>query len=101
MPARAVAYDLASGFGLIKPLVNLRGVAAVPVGSMKDLQPGDVVLAVDGVTAATLESFYKKWWARAEPDIEVRLSVLQGVGIRNIWLKGVDRMTTMQKPAGI
>jgi serine protease Do len=239
LPARAVAYDLATGFGLIKPLVNLRGVAAVPLGSIKDLQtgdalmaatggddgdvsmtqlvskrafsgyweyhidsalftsppignhsgaplfnqrgellgigslfvvdamgenrrlpgnmfvpvdllkpilaemqqsgssksshrpwlgltsseqggrvqvvrvnrdgpaqaaglqPGDVVLAVDGTTVATLESFYKKLWDRTEPDGEVRLTVLQGAEIKTISLKGVDRMTTMQKPGGI
>ena len=239
LPARAVAYDLATGFGLIKPLVNLRGVAAVPLGSTRDLQPGealmaatggddgdvsmtqlvskrafsgyweyhidsalftsppignhsgaplfnqrgellgigslfvvdamgenrrlpgnmfvpvdllkpilaemqqsgssksshrpwlgltsseqggrvqvlrvnrdgpaqaaglqpgDVVLAVDGTTVATLESFYKKLWDRAEPDGEVRLTVLQGAEIKTISLKGVDRMTTMQKPGGI
>ena len=65
------------------------------------LQPGDVVLAVDGTKVATLESFYKKLWDRPEPDGEVRLTVLQGTEIKTISLKGVDRITTLQKPGGI
>ena len=65
------------------------------------LQPGDVVLAVDGTTVATLEAFYKKLWEHANPDDEVQLTVLQGAEIRVVKLKAVDRMSTMRKPAGI
>ncbi len=65
------------------------------------LQPGDVVLAVDGAKVATLEAFYKKLWDRAAPDGEVQLTVLQGADIKTITVKGVDRMTTLQKPNGI
>lgn len=65
------------------------------------LQPGDVVLAVDGAKVATLESFYKKLWEHTNPDDEIRLTVLQGADIKNITLKGVDRMSTLMKPAGI
>lgn len=65
------------------------------------LQPGDIVMAVDGVKVASLEEFYKRLWARPNPDDEVRLTVLQGADIRTITLKAVDRMTTMAKPSGI
>lgn len=65
------------------------------------LMPGDVVLAVDGTKVATLESFYKSLWAREQPDAEIKLTVLQGAEIKTITLKGVDRMSTMRKPAGI
>lgn len=65
------------------------------------LQPGDVVLAVDGTKVATLESFYKQVWQHANPDDEIQLTVLQGAEIRTITLKAVDRMSTMMKPAGI
>ncbi|MEO7640655.1 MAG: S1C family serine protease, partial [Ramlibacter sp.] len=65
------------------------------------LQPGDVVLAVDGTRVATLEEFYKRVWAHPNPDDEIKLTVLQGADIRNFTLKAVDRMTTMAKPAGI
>lgn len=65
------------------------------------LQPGDVVLAVDGAKVATLEAFYKKLWDRALPDSDVSLTVLQGAELKTIVIKAVDRMRTMRKPAGI
>lgn len=65
------------------------------------LQPGDLVLAVDGTKVDSLESFYKKLWAHTEPDADVQLTVLQGADIKTIVLKATDRMRTMRKPAGI
>jgi serine protease Do len=65
------------------------------------LTPGDVVLAIDGAQVNTLQAFYKKLWSRANPDDEVQLTVLHDGEIRQVTLKGVDRMTTMRRPAGI
>ena len=65
------------------------------------LEPGDLVLAVDGAKVATLEEFYKKLWDHARPDAEISLTVLQGADLKTIVLKPVDRMSTMRKPAGI
>ena len=65
------------------------------------LSPGDVVLAIDGARVSTLEAFYKALWARANPEDEVTLTVLQGSDIRQVVVKGVDRMSTMRRPAGI
>jgi serine protease Do len=65
------------------------------------LQPGDVVLAVDGTKVATLEAFYKQVWQHANPDDEIQLTVLQGADVKTLTLKAVDRMSTMLKPAGI
>ena len=48
LPAVAVAYDLATGFGLIRPLLPLRGVAPVALGSQQDLKPGEPLLAATG-----------------------------------------------------
>ncbi len=48
LPARAVAYDLATGFGLLRPLLPLRGIAPVPLGSIEDLTPGDPLMAATG-----------------------------------------------------
>jgi len=50
LPAVAVAYDLATGFGLIKPLLPLRGVAAVALGSQQDLKPGEPLMAATGAS---------------------------------------------------
>ncbi len=65
------------------------------------LEPGDLVLAVDGAKVATLEEFYKKLWDHARPEAEISLTVLQGADLKTIVLKPVDRMSTMRKAAGI
>jgi S1-C subfamily serine protease len=65
------------------------------------LEPGDVVLAVDNSKVTTLESFYKKLWARSTPDAPVTLTVLQGADIKTLVLKPQDRMLSLKRPAGI
>jgi serine protease Do len=48
VPARAVAYDQATGFGLLRPLVPLRGISPVPLGSAATISPGDALMASTG-----------------------------------------------------
>jgi serine protease Do len=48
LPARAVAYDLATGFGLLRPLLPLRGVAPVPLGSHTDAATGEAMMVATG-----------------------------------------------------
>ena len=51
LPARAVAYDLATGFGLLRPLLPLpRDIAehTVSLGSTQELQAGEPLMAVTG-----------------------------------------------------
>ncbi|WP_341913178.1 S1C family serine protease [Polaromonas sp. YR568] len=55
LPARAVAYDLATGFGLLRPLLPLRagnGISAAVLGSSLPLQPGEALMAVTGPQAS-------------------------------------------------
>ncbi len=65
------------------------------------LQPGDVVLAIDGIEVNTLEAFYKQLWQRPAADAEVELTVRQGMEVRRIKVHAVDRMETLRKPEGI
>ena len=65
------------------------------------LEPGFLVLAVDGSEVTTLEGFYKKLWARAGPDDPVKLTIGRGDEVMTIELKPKDRMLTLKKPAGI
>jgi serine protease Do len=65
------------------------------------LQPGEVVLAVDGDPVSTLEGFYKKLWARGAPDAPISLTVLRGGESETVVLQPQDRMLTLKKPAGI
>ncbi len=48
VPARAIAYDLATGFGLLRTLLPLRGITPVPLGSIADLDKGEALMAASG-----------------------------------------------------
>lgn len=51
LPAHVVAYDLATGFGLVRPVLPWRDAAPVPLGSLQGLKPGDTLMAAVGGTA--------------------------------------------------
>jgi serine protease Do len=48
LPARVVAYDLATGFGLLRPLLPLRGIAPVPLGTPGETSTSEPLMAVVG-----------------------------------------------------
>jgi serine protease Do len=48
VPARAVAYDLATGFGLLRPLLPLRGITPVVLGNAGQAEAGDALMASVG-----------------------------------------------------
>jgi serine protease Do len=50
LPAAAVAYDLATGFGLIRPLLPLHDVQPAPLGSDQDLTPDESLLVATGAS---------------------------------------------------
>lgn len=56
LPARTVAYDQATGFGLIKPLLPLRGIKPVVLGNLKDVALGDVLMAATGAQTDGMEA---------------------------------------------
>ena len=57
LPARQVAYDLATGFALVRPLVPLGDIAPVPLASAAGLKPGEPLLAATGSSGGTEEDF--------------------------------------------
>jgi S1-C subfamily serine protease len=81
--------------------VQVARVGKASPASAAGLQPGDVVLAVDGTKVTTLEGFYKKLWDRADAQAEVQLTVLQGADVKTLTIKPVDRLSTLRKPKGI
>lgn len=56
LPARTVAYDQATGFGLIKPLLPLRGVKPVSLGSLKDVALGEALMTATGAQAGGVDA---------------------------------------------
>ena len=48
LPAQTVAYDLATGFGLVKPLLPMRGAKPVVLGSSVGMKTGEALMASVG-----------------------------------------------------
>lgn len=57
LPARQVAYDVATGFGLVRPLVPLRGVDPVPMTGVAGLKTGQPLLVVTGSNSGSEVGF--------------------------------------------
>lgn len=51
LPAKVVGYDLATGFGLVRPVLPWPGGPAVPLGSLQGAKPGDTLMTAVGATA--------------------------------------------------
>jgi S1-C subfamily serine protease len=62
------------------------------------LKTGDIVLGVGGEPVATLADFYRKLWARGAAGVQVPLKVLQGMEIRDVTVRSIDRVEYF-KPA--
>jgi S1-C subfamily serine protease len=55
------------------------------------LQPGDIILTVKGKAVNGLADFYRKVWALGGAGVDIPLSALQGIQIRDITVHSADR----------
>jgi S1-C subfamily serine protease len=58
---------------------------------------GDMILAIDGETVASLETFYGKLWTRGPAGVNVRLTVLHGPTTREVVVRSIDRAEFIRK----
>ena len=56
------------------------------------LKPGDIVLGVGGEPVTTQESFYRRLWSQGAAGVEVRLRVLQGMELKDVPVRSIDRV---------
>ena len=64
------------------------------------LKGGDIVVGVAGEEVASLADFYRKVWARGAAGVEVPLRVLQGMQMKDVTLRSIDRIDYFrQKPS--
>jgi len=64
------------------------------------LKSGDIVIGVAGEEVTSLADFYRKIWARGAAGVEVPLRVLQGMQMRELTLRSIDRIEYFrQKPS--
>ena len=65
------------------------------------LEPGDTILAIDGVAIGDLASFYKTLWRGDRAEREVALEVRRGSQTLHLSARAIDRMKTFSRPQGI
>ena len=56
------------------------------------MKSGDIVIGVAGEEVNSLADLYRKVWARGAAGVEVPLKVLQGLEIRDVTLRSIDRL---------
>lgn len=56
------------------------------------LKAGDLVIGVGGEEVGSLAEFYRKLWARGPAGVEVRLRVLQGMQLKDLGVRSMDRL---------
>jgi S1-C subfamily serine protease len=64
------------------------------------LKSGDIVLAVGGEPVARLDEFYRKVWARGAAGVEVPLRVLQGLEVKALGVRSMDRAQHLRRAQG-
>ncbi len=66
------------------------------------LQPGDLILSVKGKTVNGLADFYRRIWEVGNAGVDVPLSLLRGIQIREVTIRSADRhQFLMLKPKKI
>lgn len=60
---------------------------------------GDIVIGVGGEEVASLREFYRKVWARGEAGVDVQLRVLQGMQVKEVTIRSIDRLQYFRQKA--
>jgi len=64
------------------------------------LKSGDIVIGVGEDEVTSLADFYRKVWARGAAGVEVPLRVLQGMQLKDVTVRSIDRIEYFrQKPS--
>ncbi len=62
---------------------------------------GDIILSVNGEPVESLEKFYRKLWTRGPAGVDVVLTVLHGVQLKEVTVRSIDRHDFMRKRQGV
>ena len=55
------------------------------------LHEGDIILGIKGQAVSGQADFYKKLWATGEAGVEIALDVVQGIEVKKVSVKSIDR----------
>ena len=63
------------------------------------VKSGDIVIGVGGEEVASLAEFYRKVWARGEAGVEVPLRILQGMQMKDVTIRSIERLQHFRQKA--
>jgi S1-C subfamily serine protease len=61
------------------------------------LQPGDIILSVNGEKVSTLAQLYRIIWSAGSPGVELRFKVLQGNEVHELKIRSLDRLEFLRR----
>ena len=61
------------------------------------VEPGDIILSLNGEKVTTLADFYQRLWSRGAPGVEVLLEVQHGAAVRDVKVRSIDRVEHIRK----
>ena len=80
--------------------IRIVRLSAASPAEQAGLEPGDRIVAIDGVPVNDLESFYRTLWQRS-PERDVSLDIQRGGVAQSVHLQSLDRIKTLRRPRGV
>jgi serine protease Do len=65
------------------------------------IEAGDIILSVNGEKVTSLDRFYQKIWTSGPAGVDVPLTLLHGVDMRQVVVRSIDRQAYMRRKPGI
>jgi len=65
------------------------------------IEAGDIILSVNGEKVTSLDRFYSRVWQSGPAGVDVPITLLHGVDLRQVTVRSIDRHEYMRRRAGI
>ena len=65
------------------------------------VQPGDRIIAIDGIAVAALDGLWQSLWSGGAAEREVTLQIRRGAETKTLRLHTVDRTDTLRRAIGL
>jgi S1-C subfamily serine protease len=81
--------------------VKVMQVNAESPADQAGIEPGDIILSINGQPVENLEKFYNTLWHDAKPGAEVNLTVLHGPTVKQVTVRSIDRQDFIAHKTGV